>query len=285
MTPQESSHQNVNQKRQPARLSGKLDKNLVSYALAAGAAGVGVMALASPAESKVIATPASIVVPINGGLIQFDINGDGIPDFGLSATNFANTFGGSRRQRQGRPPLGGDFGGKLLAVPAQASNEVAVNGSYFGKALAAAMAAGARIGPSLPFDAGPILMAGIFGTGCAGSSFAYGNWKGSHPPHPFLAVKFTDTSGNVHYGWVRISVQQSGVTQFNATITGYAYETTPNMHIVAGVTHGPVSDASLTGPAALLTPKAPEAASLGMLAAGSSGLVAWRRQDDEPEQG
>jgi hypothetical protein len=282
MTLHESSKKDASQKRQPARLSGKLDSNLVSYGLAATAAGVGLMALTHPAEAKVIATPANIVVPINGGVIQFDINGDGIPDFGLSATNFVNTFsGGARRQRKGRPPLGGDFGGKLMAVPAQAANEVAINGSYFGKALAADMAAGARIGPSLPFDAGPILMAGIFGTGCAGSSFAYGNWKGSHPPHPFLAVKFTDTGGNVHYGWVRISVQETSVTQFNATITGFAYETTPNMHIFAGVTHGPISDAGLTDPAGLLVPKAPETASLGMLALGAPGLVAWRKQDDD----
>lgn len=279
MTRQESIKRDVSPKRKPARLSGRLDKNLVSYGLAASAAGVGMMALTHPAEARVIATPANIVIPMNGGVIQFDINGDGVPDFGLSATSFVNTFGGSKGRRKGRPPLGGDFGGKLKAVPAQAANEIAVNGSYFGKALAADMAAGARIGPSLPFDAGAILMAGIFGTGCAGSSFAYGNWKGSHPPHPFLAVKFTDTSGNVHYGWVRIAVQQSDVIQFNATITGFAYETTPNKPITAGVTHGPISDASPIDPAGLLAPKAPEGASLGMLALGAPAMVAWRRQD------
>lgn len=276
----ESSRKDVRQNREPARLARKLDNNLVTYALAASAAGVGMMALTQGAEAKVIATPANIVVPINGGLIQFDINGDGVPDFGLSATSFVNTFTGGVRRRA-RPPLGGDFGGKLTAVPAQTANEVAVNGSYFGKALAADLAAGARIGPALPFDAGAILMAGIFGTGCAGSSFAYGNWKGSHPPHPFLAVKFTDTSGNVHYGWVRILVQQSDTTHFNATITGYAYETTPNMHIFAGVTHGPAGNASLSDPAGALAPKAPEAASLGALALGAPGLVAWRKHDEE----
>jgi len=280
MIRQESSKKDVMPKRQPARLAGKLDKNLLNYAVAASAAGVGMMALTQAAEARVIATPANIVVPINGGLVQFDINGDGVPDFGLSATNFANTFTGGARRRV-RPPLGGDFGGKLLAVPAQSANEVAVNGSYFGKACAADMAAGARVGPSLPFDAGAVFMAGIFGTGCAGSSFAYCNWKGTHPPHPFLAVKFTDTSGNVHYGWVRISVQQSGVTQFNATITGYAYETTPNTPIRAGVTHGPVSDASLIDPADALAPKVPEAASLGILALGAPGLSAWRKPDEE----
>jgi hypothetical protein len=273
-----------NQK-QPAQLAPKLDKDLIAYALVAGAAGIGLLASASDVEAKVIATTANIVVPINGGLIQFDINGDGIPDFGLSATAFAETFsGGSLRKHNAKPPLGGFFGGKLQAVPAQTANEVAVNGSYFGKPLAAAFAAGARIGPSLPFDEGTILMAGMEGTGCAGSSFAYGHWKGSHPPHVFLGVKFTDTSGAVHYGWVRIESTQQNVTNFDATITGYAYETTPNKPIKCGVTHGPVNESSLVE-ASRLDSKPQKLASLGMLVLGAPGLAIWRKQEEEAASG
>jgi hypothetical protein len=286
MTRQESSKpasdndKHLKQNREPVQLTRRLDKNLVTYTLAASAAGVGMMALTQAAEARVIATPANIVVPINGGLVQFDINGDGVPDFGLSATTFVQTFGTGAKRHPSQPPLGGIFGGKLNAVPAQTANEVALNGMYGTKPCAAAMAAGARIGPSLPFGAGNVLMAGILGTGCAGSSFAYCHWKGSHPPHAFLAVKFTDTAGSVHFGWVRITAQQSLTTHFNATITGYAYETVPNMPIFAGVTHGPVKDASLIDPR-ILAPKAPEAASLGMLALGAPGLSAWRRQGED----
>jgi hypothetical protein len=207
----------------PARLASKLDKDLIAYAIAAGAAGVGLMAAAPNAEARVVATPANIVVPINGGLIQFDINGDGVPDFGLSATNFFDSPGGETRKHTGKPLLGGIFGGRLFAIPAQSANGVAVNGSYFGKAAAMAFVGGAPIGPSLPFNDGMILMAGVVGTGCEGSSFAYGHWRGSHPPHEFLGVKFTDSSGNLHYGWVRIETKESNVSDFNATITGYAY--------------------------------------------------------------
>ena len=278
--PASSNNQHVSQTREAVQLARKLDKNLVTYTLAAGAAGVGMMALTQAAEARVIATPANIVVPLNGGVIQFDINGDGVPDFGLSATNFVQTFGTGAKRHPSPPPLGGIFGGKLTAVPAQTANEVALNGSYGTKPCAAAFLGGARIGPSLPFGAGNVLMAGILGTGCAGSSFAYCNWKGTHPPHAFLGVKFTDTSGNVHFGWVRITSQQSLTTHFNATITGYAYETVPNRPITAGMTQGPVSDAGLISPE-ILAPKAPEAASLGMLALGAQGLSAWRKQDDE----
>jgi len=282
MTRQEPSMKDVRQKREPARLTGKLETNLFTYAIAASAAGVGLMALSQAAEAKVIATQANIVVPINGGLVQFDINGDGVPDFGLSATTFLNTFTGGVRHA-GKPLLGGVFGGHLRVVPAQAANEVGVHGSIGTTPCAADLHAGVRIGPAFAFDQNTILMAGIIGTGCAGSSQAYCNWKGSHPPEPFLPVKFTDTSGLVHYAWVRISVQQSDTTHFNATITGYAYETTPNMHIFAGATGGADSDASFIDPAGVLAPKAPEAASLGMLALGAPGLAAWRRQEEEEQ--
>ncbi len=67
-------------------------------------------------------------------------------------------------------------------------------------------------------------MADITVTGCGGSSQAYGNWKGTHPPHAYLPIKFSDTGGNVHYGWVRISCVESDIA-FNATIDGFAYET------------------------------------------------------------
>ncbi len=98
----------------PERLTSKLDKNLVTYALAAGTAGVGMMALSQGAEAKVVASSAHIVVPVNGGLIQFDVNGDGIPDFGLSATDFVDSCCAVRPK--GRPPLGGIAGGHLKVI-------------------------------------------------------------------------------------------------------------------------------------------------------------------------
>jgi hypothetical protein len=264
-------------KRHPVQLASKLDKDLIAYALAASATGIGLMSAAPNAEGRVIATPANIVVPINGGVVQFDINNDGIPDFGLSATNFFDSFGA---KRTGKPLLGGIFGGRLFAVPAQSANGVAVNGSYFNRPAAMAFVGGAPIGPSLPFNNKNIIMAGVVGTGCEGSSFAYGHWAGTHPPHEFLGVKFTDTSGNLHYGWVRIETKESNVTDFNATITGYAYETTPNTPIKCGRTTGPVSESGLIEPS-LLNSKTHQVASLGMLALGAPGLNAWKRQEED----
>jgi len=273
----------ISRKREASELSRKLDKSLVTYALAASTAGVGIMALTQAAEAKIIATPAHIPIPINGGVIQFDINGDGIPDFGLSAAEFANS---STLAPQGkrRPPLGGIAAGHLNVVPAQAANEVGVLGGFEFRPFAAALPPGIQIGAGRHFDAGTILMAGIIVTGCGGSSLAYGNWKGTHPPHAYLPVKFNDAGGELHYGWVRISVTESGAIDFNATIDGYAYETVPNKPIISGATSGPVGETSFMEPASSLKSKGTPAASLGLLALGARGLTAWRKEDNELEK-
>jgi hypothetical protein len=279
MTRQELGHTDQTTTNQPTSHTSRLEKELRIYAIAAAAAGVGIMALAQGAEAKVIAKKADIAIPINGGLIQFDINGDGIPDFGLSATVFADSSGVSPKGKgKGNPPLGGIFGGRLIVFPAQTANGVIDDGGTEIKNYAAALPEGITIGAGRHFGVGSALMAGLVGTGCAGSSFAYGNWKGAHP-HPYLAVKFSDSAGNVHYGWVRISVTQTDVSRFNATIEGYAYETVPNKTILSGAISGPV--ACLTESDRLQQPAAPQAASLGTLALGAQGLTAWRREEEQ----
>jgi len=278
MTHPEVKEEKTHTKPKPACLATKLDKDLLGYALTATVAGVGALALSPVAEAKVIATPANIAVPLNGGAVQIDLNNDGVADITVSATSFVDTFGGSVRRRgnarsKGRPLLGGIFEDHLFCS-ALRSNGIVINGTQFGRDLAAALAGGARIGPALPFAGGKLAMQGIFGCGC-GTTFSYGNWLGDHPPHPYLAVKFTDTEGALHYGWVRIKI--TGHVQ--ATITGYAYESTPNKPITAGVTHGASSEESMLQP--MLSPGAPSAASLGMLALGAPSLAVWRKQEGE----
>src|SRR5215813_7373274 len=72
------------QPRAAAVLSKSLNHQLNTYALAAGAAGVGLLALSQPAEPKIIYTPAHIKYPYS-----LDLNHDGIIDFYLPA------FGGN----------------------------------------------------------------------------------------------------------------------------------------------------------------------------------------------
>jgi hypothetical protein len=257
-----------------SRLSAGLEKNLSSYAVAAASAGVALLACAQPAEAKVVFTKTNIVVPMNGGLIQFDINGDGQDDFGLSArvTTGSCTFTQRRTKRpEARPPLGCPFNDRLKVVPAQTANEVWQAGTSYGTNCAADLVRGEPIARTRPFGPGTMEMYVNSGTS-EGHQFCPWNFT-NNPNKPYLGVKFLDTDGKVHYGWVRITV----VNGFEATINGYAYETEPNKPIRAGYTADANGDASLVNPD--LSPKPPEAASLGRLAQGAAGLAAWRRED------
>lgn len=275
MTRQRSVQKNLKQKREPARLTGKLDASLLTYAIAAGAAGIGMLVPTQAAEAEVVATPANISVPLNGGVVQIDINRDGQMDLGLSWRS-----GIAARLRKGptcstncAPPSSSE----LKAVPAQSGNEVWQTGSkarFFGSSsyCAAPLAAGRHVNGAAAFKPGNKAMFWFYQF--FGGSDSACQWEGKSPHNPYLGVKFLDTSGKVHYGWVRVSLA-GGVT-----ITGYAYETTPGKAIVTGVTHGPVGAANLTQPD-MATPQVSAPASLGMLALGAPGLAAWRRQEEE----
>ncbi len=251
------SHQS---KQSPSSLSETLEKNLLAYAAAAGAAGVAVLACTVPAGASVVAKKVNIPIPINGGVIQFDMNGDGQNDFGLSA--FASppcsTSAALRGEHQ-RPPLGCPFNDRVSVIPSQPTNEVWQAGTSYGAACAENVAGGVKIGAARPFGAGKLLMAAHSGTS-EGHYFC--PWQGSPAPRPFLGVKFTDTSGAVHFGWVRVTVNFDN----QATITNWAYETVPNRPILAGAR----SEKQEQGGGA-------DAASLGRLAEGASGVSAWRR--------
>src|SRR5579859_4440382 len=62
-------------------LSSKLDKHLLAYAAAAGAAGVSL--LAQSAEAKIVYTAANVSITANGPTVDIDLNNDGTPDFNL----------------------------------------------------------------------------------------------------------------------------------------------------------------------------------------------------------
>ncbi len=63
--------------RKTAVLSASLQHNLNAYAIAAGAAGVSLLALAQPAEGKIVYTP----VHENAVGVDLDLNHDGTADF------------------------------------------------------------------------------------------------------------------------------------------------------------------------------------------------------------
>jgi hypothetical protein len=78
---QATANPNPNQPKNRTRLPARLDKHLLAYAAAATAAGVGLLAFTPSAQVKVVYTPANIPIPIDGGLVQLNVNNDGVADF------------------------------------------------------------------------------------------------------------------------------------------------------------------------------------------------------------
>jgi hypothetical protein len=224
--------------RTPSELSDSVHHRLRSYELAVGAAGVGALAFAQPAEAKVVYTPADISLE-NNHQYNLDLNHDGVTDFVL-----ANSYSCD---------LGCFY---FCGVGALDGNAIDATGRSY--VSARALAYGAVIGPRQHLQD---VNAGMVDARNGGSSYVRGDWI--NVKNRYLGLKF-NVGGKIHYGWARLTVKVSEGSDFDITarLTGYAYETIPNKPIIAGKTKGSdVIDGA-------------DPASLGRLARGSAGLAA-----------
>jgi hypothetical protein len=238
----------------PSILSESTNRQLSTYALAAGAAGVSLLALADLAEGKIVYTPANVTL---GAPFKLDLNGDGIADFYLTQYHYHATNGLWVDQ-----------------VTPRRRNQVFGNAATLG---ASALAAGARIGHSGAFSPGGRVMDFVKANYRGSTYITGGPWAngGKGFKNRYLGLKFF-FEHKVHFGWARLTVVFDHHVPV-ATLTGYAYETVPNKTIIAGKTKGPEELGK--EPDAILTAPAPKPASLGLLALGSCGLSIWRREE------
>jgi len=199
-----------------SNLSESLQHVLNSYALAASAAGVALLALAQPAEAKVIYTKTHQVIGWNG-VYSLDLNHDGTVDFLIQESGSRNSL----------------YFNNLSAQPAL-GNAVVSNDSRF----AAALNRGAQIGPKQRFFHGNYPQMVDINHGTATGGGTYGPWI--NVTNRYLGLKFK-IRGRTQYGWARLSVKLQPPLQITATLTGYAYETIAKKPIRAGQT----DDASL----------------------------------------
>jgi hypothetical protein len=244
-------------------LSDSVLHQLNMYSLAAGAAGVSLLALALPSEAKIVYTPAHKRIAPNN-TIPLDLNHDGKTDFSFhdsfTCTSFCEGIVGA-----------------ITVIPARQVNEVA---GYAGRSnqYASALAAGVRIGPKNRFSQGNRVMAvGGYDAGTTSIGACFGPWKNVRGR--YLGLKFT-VKGKTHYGWARLNETCAKNGESTALLTGYAYETIPNKAIIAGKTKGPDKIAGLEplNPTSFSAPtRGP--ATLGVLALGSPGLSIWRREE------
>ncbi len=250
--------------RRPSKLSESLHQRLNSYALAASAAGVGVLALippaeyvlpsgaalagllavSEPAEAKIVYTPAHQNVTCQWthnrskcyGAFNLDLNHDNVVDFRLIGVEYSASA--------------------RLMASGEHGNEMEMNLSHYVAALHKQV---------------PIHSKSNFGSGkqvlfrkWPGSSDTWGPWW--HVSNRYVGLRFK-IRGKLHYGWVRMRTLDRHGQGF-ATLTGYAYETIPNKSIIAGKTHG--KDVITVEPR-----------TLGHLARGASALPSWRAKESK----
>jgi hypothetical protein len=247
----ENSMNNSSRDRKPpCNLSESTQRRLNSYAMAAGAAGVSALALAVPAEGKIVYTPAHHVIK-QGATFPLDVNQDGITDFTFK-NSYASTSSGFHALLSAGPAAGNGLEGWTGFEP-----------------WAFALKPGAAIGPRHYFPAKVLVVA----ESLAGSLSYQGSWV--NVKNRYLGLQFK-IAGKIHYGWARLSVRVANRSSVTATLTGYAYETIPGKPIHAGQTKG-ANDTTVESSAPARFP-APLRRTLGLLAMGSRGLSLWRRE-------
>jgi hypothetical protein len=266
-------------KRRTTELSESLQRKLNAYALAASAAGVGVLALTQPAEGRVVYTPAHEYIE-PGATIPLDLTHNGRANFSFrDMRNYASAYSTQ---------------GVLLVSPTGTSathNGVlgAPNTRFFYSYKAFALGPGVTVGPGGPPFSGAArrLMAEQFTIPPVCSGPWCEPW--CDRSNRFLGLKF-NIKGQTYYGWARLKVHHHlhPIPTVWAILTGYAYESIPNKAIITGNTKGeddsrveqanpadPDPGASVTNP--ISGPAQP--ASLGALATGAHGLSIWRRKE------
>jgi hypothetical protein len=241
-----------------SNLSESVQRRLNGYALAAAAAGVGLLTLSSPSEAEIVYTP---VHEIGFRYYLLDLNNDGVPDFTLLATEACD---GSRCKSW------------LEIYSAPSQNAVAGKSQF-----AAVLWPGAKIGPKRAWGATLIERAStISGT----RSGFYGPWAngGKGFKGHYLGLKF-HINGQFHYGWARLTT--TGGWPRSAILTGYAYETIPGKSIIAGQTKEALVESDYGAGASLANPlpDTPLPGSLGMLALGAQDVPLWRRKESAVE--
>ncbi len=190
-------------------------RQIGGYATLAGAASIAAVSLAVPAEAKVVVTKANI--PITSQVtVPIDLNHDGVNDVIFSWGSWGH--------------------GKAINAEPQGSNGAAGYFAKNGRACASALKEYVRVGANKQFvnsQHGDIMFQINDSSGYVSSTGQWYSVRGR-----YVGVKFS-IKGKTHYGWVRLNVSGKGHGGFDATITGYAYETVANRPIVAGKAKGP----------------------------------------------
>jgi hypothetical protein len=249
-----------------AQASNSLNQRLNTYALAAGAAGVALLACSVPSEATPVCKNISFMFSVGEtNTFAFNPAHQRVAPFNIVQTYAAISSHTSTRFNRGL--FTPNFPG---ADVVQASNS-----------LPADLASGAIIGPGGRFGKGQSYGV-LFTYAFRGGTNHLGNLKFAQTN--YFGYKFL-ISGKNHYGWVRIDAKTVSEGYVQSEVVSSGYESAADTPIFAGScaavspsTGGSPSDhAGDTASAASATSDTTRPASLGMLALGTQGLPLWRR--------
>ena len=197
--------------RKTVDLSERFNKRWMGYAVAAGAAGVGMLTVAQPAKADIIYTPGG---PVGNCFMYYTQT---ICDYSLSvANNGINNFLFSATQTF----RGGFVYGGHVVVNAYPGNGMEVG----------PLDKGAVIGHGDPFGNYAILALGFKAYGTPGTYT--GPWW--NVSNRFLGLDVT-IDGQTYFGWAELSIPVSHHTP-SLDIEGYAYNNVAGQPIEAGQT-------------------------------------------------
>jgi len=196
----------------PSNHSESARQPLNRFAMAAFVAAVGLLALAWPAEAKVVYTPVNATISGNGS-IRIDLNHDTITDFVILSASQVAACG----DREG-------LIGSTKITP-KTGNGVLVSHLNFAELLAS----GISIGSGADFYKAQAVVTQFFI--CS---------SGTHTAKGYLGLEF-QINGQTHYGWAQVNIYASYSYLrhvMRTTLIDFAYETIPGQAIRTGQTSG-----------------------------------------------
>jgi len=194
-------------------LFASVRRHLNSFAIATVFAVAALLAVALPAEAKIVYTVVDVTIESNTccGYVDLDLNHDGINDFEIQQF-FSGPF--ACGDRTGDHDL-------VSIIP------VTGNGIVDSPVL---LPSGAEINSNQEFHKAKTV---FFAVGCL---FVSRNASG------YLGLEF-QIEGKTHYGWAYVKVAATGPEgvkpgTLHTTLIGFAYETIPSQAIKTGETSG-----------------------------------------------
>jgi len=254
-----------------ATLPESVRRHLNRLAIVMSLTAVGLFALASPADAKIVYTAVNITIGANSSY-NLDVNNDGITDFTISTS------------LQKRPYYCGDEPTWLFRASV---DETPASGDGAEGSPPAALSKGEQIGPDQSYYVGQGTLSYYYNSwGPPPRCDMINNYSGDWTQSAHYLGLALQINGETYYGWAHLKVDVKYATA-SFTLTGYAYENTPGMPINAGQKTDTEDESALSPGSANASDSSPclslnnpaQAASLGKLTLGAPEVPLLRRRE------